>query len=100
MQRSLKWSRVILLAAIAAALSWGAPARSLAQAAPDNVHWSLSVAPGDKPVAAGSEITVVLSGDIDDGWHIYGLQQKPGGPIALRVTLDPSAAAAAAGEPS
>jgi DsbC/DsbD-like thiol-disulfide interchange protein len=31
---------------------------------------------------------VALSAEIQDGWHVYGLGQLPGGPTPLRVTID------------
>lgn len=41
-----------------------------------------------------------LSGTIKDGWHVYALTQPPGGPAALRITLDDNDIAQIAGEPS
>jgi hypothetical protein len=29
-----------------------------------------------------------LSAEVEDGWHVYALTEPPGGPVALRVTLD------------
>jgi thiol:disulfide interchange protein DsbD len=77
----------------------GLSAGAVAQAPPDTVHWSASVA-SDSPVKAGSDVTVVINGSIDEGWHVYGLQQLPGGPTPLRVTLDVNDTATAAGDPS
>jgi DsbC/DsbD-like thiol-disulfide interchange protein len=86
---------IVLFLATAAAVSAGATA----QAPPDNVHWSASVASG-APVKAGSDVVVEVDGSIDDGWHVYGLQQLPGGPTPLRLTLDANNTVTAAGNPS
>ena len=63
------------------------------------VHWSaaLTTAGG---VKHGGEATLELSGEIEDGWHVYALTQPAGGPTALRVTLDDNEVAQAAGTPS
>jgi Disulphide bond corrector protein DsbC len=78
----------------------GLSAAAFAQAPPDNVHWSASLASGGTPVKAGSDVTVEIDGAIDDGWHVYGLQQLPGGPTPLRVTVDANDTVTAAGDPS
>ncbi len=44
--------------------------------------------------------TVEVKGSIDEGWHVYGLQQLPGGPTPLRLTLDANDTATVAGDPS
>ena len=86
-----------LLVATVAGLSAGAVAQT---PPPDNVHWIASVASGGAPIKAGSDIIVEVNGSIDDGWHVYGLQQLPGGPVALRLTLDANDTATTAGNPS
>jgi hypothetical protein len=47
-----------------------------------------------------SEATLELSGQIQDGWHVYALSQPAGGPAALRVTVDDNEIAQATGAPS
>jgi hypothetical protein len=95
-RRPLSWACAVLLLGTGAGLSRGA----CAQVPPDNVHWSASLASGSTPVKPGSDVTVEVNGSIDDGWHVYGLQQLPGGPTPLRVTLDANDTATAAGTPS
>jgi hypothetical protein len=60
---------------------------SVAQSPIQPVRWSASESP-HVPVKQGSGIAIELSADIEDGWHVYGLTQVPGGPTPLRVTLD------------
>jgi hypothetical protein len=70
-----------------------------AQASEEIVQWSASVdAPGT--VKHGYTTTVDVSGEVLDGWHVYALAQLPGGPTALRVTLDNNPIARLAGIPS
>lgn len=40
------------------------------------------------PLKRGEAATLELSGQVQDGWHVYALTQLPGGPTALRVSLD------------
>jgi hypothetical protein len=63
------------------------------------VQWSaaLTAAGG---VKHGSETTLELSGEIEDGWHVYAITEPAGGPTALRVTLDENEVAQVTGAPS
>ncbi len=70
-----------------------------AQVTNPTVQWAATVtAPGG--AKHDSAATLELSGEIQDGWHVYALTEPPGGPTALRVTLDDNAVADAAGVPS
>jgi Disulphide bond corrector protein DsbC len=95
-RRTMRWACAAVLLGTCAGLG----ASASAQAPPDNVHWSVSVTSAGAPVKAGSDVTVEVNGSIDDGWHVYGLQQLPGGPTPLRLTLDANDTATAAGNPS
>jgi hypothetical protein len=56
---------------------------ALAQPA-DTVAWSAQpVAPGK-----GGKATLILTGKVSPGWHVYGLKQAAEGPTPLLVTLD------------
>lgn len=66
-----------------------------AQAPPNGtVQWTATLA------ATGNATNLELSGAIEDGWHVYALTQPPGGPTALRVTVDDNEIAQAVGTPS
>ncbi len=41
-----------------------------------------------------------LSGHVEEGWHVYALSQKPGGPIPLRVSIEDNPVARLAGAPT
>lgn len=44
--------------------------------------------------------TLELSGHVEEGWHVYALSQKPGGPIPLRVSIEENPVASLAGAPT
>ena len=44
--------------------------------------------------------TLELSGHVEEGWHVYALTQRPGGPIPLRINIDENPIATPAGVPS
>jgi len=68
----------------------------LGQAPPQPVHLTAAVTP--KPAAEpGSRIAIEVTAAIDEGWHVYGLEQTPGGPTPLRATLDENETVQAAG---
>ncbi len=72
---------------------------SAAQAPAERVQWSAAfAAPG--AVKVGSTVLLEVSGEIQDGWHVYALSEPSGGPIALRVSLDENDVAQPAGSPS
>ncbi len=41
-----------------------------------------------------------LAAHVDEGWHVYGLNQVDGGPTPLRITVDPNGVVQSAGTPS
>ena len=51
------------------------------------VRWAVVGGSGPRAVAAGKSVDVVIQAEIADGWYIYSLTQKPGGPIPLRIQL-------------
>jgi len=38
------------------------------------------------PVAGGADVLAVTA-TLEEGWHLYSLTQKPGGPLATRITI-------------
>jgi DsbC/DsbD-like thiol-disulfide interchange protein len=78
-------------------LGWAAAAAAQSPAQP--VSWSVSASAGTvaKP---GTHLTLNLAAQVEDGWHVYGLNQADGGPTALRITVDPDGIVQSAGTPS
>jgi len=60
---------------------------SFAQAPVQPVTWSTSTSAKGE-LKRGSRVTLDLSADIQEGWHVYGLNQAPGGPTPLHVAVD------------
>lgn len=69
---------------------------AVAQGPIQPVQWTGSIA-SKRPVNSGSKATVEVAADIQDGWHIYGLNQGSGGPTPLHVALDANDTLQAAG---
>ncbi|HTB67290.1 MAG TPA: protein-disulfide reductase DsbD domain-containing protein [Steroidobacteraceae bacterium] len=66
---------------------------------PDAVHWSAAVKSA-VAITRGSTATIDLSGEVQEGWHVYALEQHSGGPTPLRITLDANTIVTAAGPTS
>jgi thiol:disulfide interchange protein DsbD len=45
-----------------------------------------------------TEAEIFIKATIQDGWHIYSLNQKDGGPVKTSITINPSADYAAIGK--
>jgi len=72
---------------------------STAQVSNETVQWAASVI-STAPANRGSNAILEVSAEIKEGWHVYALTQPPGGPTALRITLEKNEVAQAAGAPS
>ena len=62
----------------------------------DAVRWTASVT-APATITRGSTATLEVSGEVQEGWHVYALEQQPHGPTPLRITLDANAIVAAGG---
>ena len=69
----------LILAAMAAALSFGA-------APPNPVSWKPQNAPA-KPVKPGARFALKLAARIEEGWHLYSMKRLEEGPIATRIWI-------------
>jgi hypothetical protein len=49
------------------------------------VHWSYAVKKQN-----GQEATIFIKAAIDANWHIYSVNQKPGGPLKTSIEFTPS----------
>ncbi len=84
---------------VAIICSAGACGVSVAQVADPTVDW-VAAWKASAAVKQGGRATLELSAEVQDGWHVYALTQSPGGPTALRVTIDENAVAGLVGMPS
>jgi thiol:disulfide interchange protein DsbD len=55
---------------------------------PHPIHWALSATAESRlPLRKGSTLVAHLYATIQPGWHLYALDQEPGGPTATRISL-------------
>jgi thiol:disulfide interchange protein DsbD len=59
-------------------------ATTLAQ---DPTKWSLDPVNGKDPIKQGNQFDVKLRVEIEAGWHLYALEQPPGGPIVTTIAV-------------
>lgn len=51
------------------------------------IKWSIKAALPDKSLKPGEQFTVQLTAKIDNGWHLYSIEQPEGGPTAMRIYM-------------
>lgn len=49
--------------------------------------WSLSSDSKEAQLRDGEKIKVLLKAEIESGWHLYALEQPPGGPVATTIKV-------------
>lgn len=102
--RSIAWPAVAPLLTLAAALALVAlPLTAAAQVPGGFQPFNLSGGPAEPtgpvvkakgvivPAANGKPAQLVVTADIEAGWHIYSITQPPGGPIRTAIKVPPSA---------
>jgi DsbC/DsbD-like thiol-disulfide interchange protein len=67
-------------------------AASFAQSPIQPVTWSASASTKGE-LKQGGRVTLDLSADIQDGWHVYGMNQLPDGPTPMHIAVDENDAA-------
>jgi hypothetical protein len=60
---------------------------SFAQSSIQPVTWSASTSTKGE-LKQGSRVTLDLSADIQDGWHVYGMNQASDGPTSMHIAVD------------
>ena len=59
---------------------------------PHPIKWSLTATASTLPLRKGSQVQATLRAHIPPGWHLYAMDQQPGGPIATKISLPASQA--------
>jgi DsbC/DsbD-like thiol-disulfide interchange protein len=54
---------------------------------PHPIQWSLTASASTLPLRDGSQVHGTLHAKIQPGWHLYAMDQLPGGPTATRISL-------------
>jgi len=57
---------------------------------PHPIQWSLTTKATELPLRKGTAVQAVLRAKILPGWHLYAMEQQPGGPTATRINLSPN----------
>ncbi len=60
---------------------------SVAAFAQNPASWSLTDDSNGRALSKGQPIRVVLKATIEEGWHLYALEQPPGGPFATTIKV-------------
>lgn len=55
--------------------------------AQEATHWTLTTDSAGKSLRPGDIIKAQLKAEIDEGWHLYALDQPAGGPIATTIKI-------------
>lgn len=66
---------------------------------PQTVQWHIAVASA-ATLQPGQRSSLELTGQILQGWHVYGLKQHPQGPTELKFAIDDNSIVQSAGTPS
>ncbi len=51
------------------------------------IKWTLALEPAKQTFKVGDKFTIQLTAQIDEGWHLYSLEEVPNGPRPTRITL-------------
>jgi DsbC/DsbD-like thiol-disulfide interchange protein len=54
---------------------------------PHPIQWTLTAKTADLPLRKGSAVQTILRAKILPGWHLYAMEQQPGGPTATKINL-------------
>lgn len=74
--------------AVAVFVTFGVIAISASPAEdPHPIRWTLTAKTADLPLRKGSAVQTILRAKILPGWHLYAMEQQPGGPTATRINL-------------
>ena len=59
---------------------------------PRPIQWTAAAKTTQLPLRKGAAVQVTLHAKILAGWHLYAMEQEPGGPTATRINLAPNQA--------
>jgi hypothetical protein len=82
-----KLAYLFLLPLVAATTPDSRPAMAASTLSLRPVKWSVVGGSSPREIVSGITVPITLQADIAKGWHIYSINQKPGGPIPLRLQL-------------
>lgn len=74
------------------------PTLALCAFAQNPARWSLTSERADKTIKKNEIVRAELRADIDAGWHLYALDQPPGGPIPTSIKISENSPFSITGE--
>lgn len=92
-------ARTLLLGACAGLMCTAAQSRTPPWQPPQTVQWHVAIASA-ATLQPGQRSTIELTGQILQGWHVYGLEQHPQGPTELKFAVDANTVVQPKGAPS
>jgi thiol:disulfide interchange protein DsbD len=84
---SLRRVAILAQTAIVPVLIAGVTARVLCQVPKEPVKWSMKASLPDKSLKPGAKFDLQLTATIEEGWHLYSLDQEEGGPTPTRILM-------------
>jgi DsbC/DsbD-like thiol-disulfide interchange protein len=80
--------RIVMVSVLAVfALSAGILAGPATQVPKEPIKWTMRVNLPESPLKPGDKLTILLNATIDEGWHLYSIDQEEGGPIPTRISM-------------
>lgn len=76
-----------LCAGLALCIGTGAVADSSIQLPAEPIKWSIKAASPENPLKPGARFFLELTARIEEGWHLYALEQAEGGPVPTRIAI-------------
>jgi hypothetical protein len=62
-------------------------ATTMFAADPQPIRWSIKATTATLPLKKGQKVRARITAIIAPGWHLYGFEQQPGGPLPTSVSL-------------
>jgi thiol:disulfide interchange protein DsbD len=80
-------NRYLLPTLLTSLLLGGSLVSAFSPAQENPIKWSLAVESAKQAFKVGDKFTAQLTAQIDEGWHLYSLEEVPNGPRPTRITL-------------
>jgi thiol:disulfide interchange protein DsbD len=86
-EMKIRRDRWISIGVLAVLVAMSMARAASAQAKLDPIQWSIVTDTSWASVKPGQKLTVQVTAKMEEGWHLYSLEQEPGGPIPTRIRV-------------
>lgn len=76
-----KYFLAATICAVTGAATFALTSMRTQESAPQPVHWTAKFQPSASALHRGAKVKLMLSAEIDAGWHVYASSQPPGSPV-------------------